>query len=401
MNSRLVEFQRSLDLALPRGQSAFLWGPRKTGKTTFLKQRFPQSRRYDLLETDLLFSLAKEPRRLREELLLLGKDELNRPVIIDEVQKIPALLDEVHWLIENKGISFILCGSSARKLKRGAANLLGGRAWRYQLFPLTTREIPGFDLLRALNTGLVPSHYLSADPRRSLHAYVLDYLQEEIRAEGLARNVPAFSRFLDSLAFSNGELTNYSNISRDCGVDAKTVKEYYQILVDTMLGYIVEPFSKRAGREVITAASKFYCFDAGIPNALAGEGISQLKGDRAGRLFENFILTELMAYRSYAALEFPIRFWRTKTGLEVDFILGESVAVEIKLTERVDKTELRGLAAFVEEHPGYRAVLVSREPRARRVAIKHGKTVDILPWKQFLDELWGGKIIAGRRGPNP
>ncbi len=386
-------FSRALDINLPAGQTAFLWGPRKTGKSTYLKEKFPKSLRYDLLETDLQFRLSKEPHRLREEILAAGAAAAAGPIIIDEVQKVPALLDEIHWLIENAGASFILCGSNARKLRSQAANLLGGRAWSYRMFPLTSHEIPDFDLLRALQRGLIPSHYLSPDPRRSLKAYVFDYVQEEIRAEGLTRNVPAFSRFLDALAFSNGGLVNYANVARDCGVDAKTVKEYYQILSDTLLGHLIPPFSKRAGRDIITAAPRFYCFDTGLAVALAGEAPAALKGPAAGRLFENFILMELMAYRGYSSRDFKVHYWRTKSGLEVDFILDSAVAVEATVSDRVAAADLRGLKAFMEEHRVRRAVLACNEPRARRVPAAGG-AVEILPWRKFLDELWSGRLTG-------
>lgn len=218
------------DQASPRhdlapGQSAFLWGARKTGKSTYLKQQFPRSLVYNFLDTDLVFEFSKRPARLREQLLAQDSAVLKQPIILDEVQKVPQLLDEVHWLIENEGLQFILCGSSARKLKRGQANLLGGRAWRFERFPLISTELKSVDLLRALNHGLIPSHYLTEPYQKSLRAYVTDYLKEEVFAEGLARNVPAFSRFFEAMGYSHGELTNYSNIARDCGVDSKTVKE--------------------------------------------------------------------------------------------------------------------------------------------------------------------------------
>ena len=386
-------FNRSLRIDLPRGQSAFLWGPRKTGKTTYLAQFFPKSRRYDLLQTDLFLSLLKEPHRFREEVSAIDARDLVHPIIIDEVQKIPALLDEVHWLIENRGASFILCGSSARKLRRSGANLLGGRAWGYRMFPLTSREVPDLDLHRALDRGMIPSHYLSPDPARALKAYVYDYIQEEVRAEGLARNIPAFSRFLDAVAFSNGEMVNFANTARDCGVDAKTVREYYQILADTMLGELIPPYAKRVGREIITAAPKFYCFDTGLANTLTGQRLEGLKGQRAGKLFENFILMEILAYGAYSGQDFPVRYWRTKTGLEVDFILGDSAAIEVKISARVDGTDLNGLRAFTEEHPAMHAWVASNEPRARRVMLGPGRHVDILPWGIFLDRLWSGSIF--------
>ncbi|MEK7376516.1 MAG: AAA family ATPase, partial [Candidatus Margulisiibacteriota bacterium] len=255
--------KRELSIKLPKKQSAFLWGARKTGKTTYLKEQYPDSLVYDFLKTDLYFDITKNASMLRERILAQDVKKLKHPIILDEVQKVPGVLDEVHWLIENNGLSFILCGSSARKLKRGHANLLGGRAWRYEMFPLVSREIGEVDLLRALNHGLIPVHYLQNDEecRRSLEAYVQDYLREEIFAEGLARNIPAFSRFLDAFGYSHGEITNYCNIARECGVDSKTVKEYYQILVDTLIAVRVEPYKKRQSRQVITKASKYYLFD--------------------------------------------------------------------------------------------------------------------------------------------
>jgi predicted AAA+ superfamily ATPase len=220
----MVPIPRKLKLDLPKRQSAFLWGPRKTGKSTYLAMTFPKSIRYDFLDTDLALAFLKRPALLREQLLAKSSHDLESPVILDEVQKVPAVLDEVHALIEQHGFRFILCGSSARKLKRGRANLLGGRAWRFELFPFATPELHQPDLLRILNRGLIPSHYLSGNPSRALAGYVRDYLKEEVFDEGLSRNVPAFSRFFDAMAYSHGELTNYANISRECGVDAKTVK---------------------------------------------------------------------------------------------------------------------------------------------------------------------------------
>src|SRR3970040_393825 len=236
---------RLLKIELPKGQSAFLWGPRKTGKTTYLKAAYPNSLTYDMLQTDLFLEFTKRPFLLREQLLAAKPEQLKEPIIIDEVQKVPQLLDEIHWLIENKGLRFILCGSSARKLKRGKGNLLGGRAWRYEMHPLVSAEVGDLNLLRALHRGVIPAHYSEEDYRRSLQAYVRDYLKEEVFDEGLTRNIPAFSRFFDAMGYSHGELTNYANIARDCGVDAKTVKEYYQILVDTLLGTLIQPYTGR------------------------------------------------------------------------------------------------------------------------------------------------------------
>jgi len=387
----MVNVRRLLNIKLPARQSAFLWGARKTGKSTYLKDKFPSSIVYDFLNTDLFIEFSRQPERLRQELLIAQAAKLKHPVILDEVQKVPNILNEVHWLIENKNISFILCGSSARKLKRSHANMLGGRAWRYEMFPFVSAELSDFDLLRALNHGLIPSHYLAGDQdcRRSLKAYIQDYLKQEVFDEGLTRNIPAFSRFFDAMAFSHGELLNYSNIARDCAIDAKTVKEYYQILVDTLLGTLVEPFNKRQSRQVITAAPKFYLFDVGVAGTIIGRNVEREKGEQFGRAFEHFIFMELSAHRAYSAADYSINFWRTKSGMEVDFVLkGGEIAVEVKGTNNVDKTDLRGLNAFVEEFSPRKAFLVCNESRMRLV----GK-ITVIPWRIFLAELWSGKII--------
>ncbi|HYN03872.1 MAG TPA: AAA family ATPase [Vicinamibacteria bacterium] len=386
----MVKIERALRIALPARQSAFLWGPRKTGKSTFLRSVFPDSLTFDLLQTDLMLELAKRPALLRERLLAAPPEKLRSPVILDEVQKVPQLLDEVHWLIENRDLSFILCGSSARKLKRGGVNLLGGRAWRYEMHPLVSIEIGNLDLLRALNRGLVPAHYLDPGYRRSLDAYVVAYLKEEVFDEGLTRNVAAFSRFFEAVGYSHGDLTNYANIARDCGVDAKTVKEYYQILVDTLLGAFVEPWKKRQERQVIGKAPKFYLFDVGVAGALTRRRIAEERGELFGRALEHLVLMEILAHRSYRELGYGVHFWRTKSGLEVDFVLGDGeVAVEVKGTSRADPSDFRSLRAFVEDNRPRRAILVSNERAPRLV-----EGIEVLPWREFLARLWGGEILA-------
>ncbi|MCX7046620.1 MAG: AAA family ATPase [Candidatus Sumerlaeota bacterium] len=382
-------FRRLLKIELPAGQSAFLWGPRKTGKTTYLKTAFPDSLFIDLLLTDRMLEYAKRPSLLREQLLAADAETLARVIIIDEVQKAPGLLDEIHWLIENRRLRFILCGSSARKLKRGASNLLGGRAWRYEMRPLATPEIEKPGLLRILNRGLVPSHYLQDQYQKSLQAYVQDYLKEEVFAEGLTRNIPAFSRFFDAMGYSHGELTNYTRIARDCGVDGKTVKEYYQILADTLLGIMIEPYKTRQERQVISKAGKFYLFDVGVAGAIIQRQITEEKGEAFGKAFEHFILMEILAHRSYKDLQYEIHFWRTKSGLEVDFILGKGeVAVETKGASHLDSADIRPIRAFVEENRPRKAVVVCNE-RVPRVYDK----IEILPWREFLARLWSGSII--------
>ncbi len=377
-------------MELPKGQSAFLWGPRKTGKSAWLQKTYPESIRYDFLKTDVFFRFSRQPHLLREELATVKNPEsLERPVILDEVQKVPPVLNEVHWLIENKRLQFILCGSSARKLKRGRANLLGGRAWRFEMFPLTYKETGQLDILKALNQGLLPSHYLSGNAARSLKAYIQDYLKEEIMAEGLIRNLPPFVRFLDSLGYSHGELTNFSNIARDCGVDAKTVRGYYEILSDTLIGRFVAPFTKRGGRQLITAAEKFYLFDVGLAGSLSKRVILEERGEAFGRAFEHFIFMELCAHRSYTEKDYEIRFWRTKAGYEVDFVLGDGeVAVEVKGSGQVDSSQLRPMRVFIGEYSPRKAIVVCNESCPR----KHGDIL-LLPWRDFLDQLWSGEIV--------
>ena len=386
----MVNISRVLNIELGQGQSAFLWGPRKTGKSTYLKQVFPGSVVYDFLKTDVALDLIRSPSLLREQLLANREQAATFPVILDEVQKVPAILDEVHWLIENAGLNFILCGSSARKLIKGSVNLLGGRAWRFEMFPFVFPEIKQFDLLRALNQGLIPSHYLQQHHyQRSLRAYVQDYLIEEVFNEGLVRNVPAFSRFFEAMGYSHGGLINYANIARDCGIDAKTVKEYFQILADTLLGTFVPPYKKRQNRRVITKASKFYLFDVGIAGHLCQRKITEVRGEQFGKALEHFVFMELNAHRSYLDLHYGISFWRTKSGLEVDFILGDGeIAIEVKGASRVDNTDMRSLRAYMNEFKPRLGIVVSNEKYERQVG-----DITILPWQIFLDKLWAGELL--------
>lgn len=386
------KFNRILKFNLPQKQSAFLWGARKTGKSTYLKENFPDSIYFDLLQTDLYFSLIKQPSLLREMIFAYDKNQQKKPVIIDEVQKVPHILDEIHRLIENHGLRFILCGSSARKLKRGQANLLGGRAWKFIMHPLTSAEIGKVNLLKALNHGLIPVHYLqnSNEARMSLKAYIEDYLKDEIIAEALVRNIPSFIRFIDALSYSIGELTNYSDIARDCGVDAKTVKEYFQILVDTLIAYRVEPFKKRQSRQVITKACKYYLFDVGVASYICKRWVADEKGEQFGKALEQFILMEIIAFRSYKNYDFNIHFWRTKTGIEVDFILNNGeVAVEVKGKNNIDQRDLQNLKVFNEEFKPRKAILICNE-KIKRIS----NNIEIIPWWQFLEDLWSGRVLV-------
>lgn len=377
--------QRIPNLALPADRSAFLWGPRKCGKTSLLRHLYGDRFWIDLLDYDLFMRLNRRPKLLRE-MIASARAEL---VIIDEVQKIPRLLDEIHWLMENTPTRFILSGSSARKLKRADAGLLGGRAWRFELFPFVTREIGvDFNLERALWTGFIPNHFFASDPRMDLQAYVTDYLKEEIQAEALTRNLPAFSAFLQSAALTSGMLLNYSNAARDAGVANKTIREYYQILADTLVGRLLPPWKKSKGRRLIETA-KFYFFDTGIVSALIHPQ-PLIPGTREfGMAFEHFILQECWAYRHYSRADFPIQFWRSSSGAEVDIILGEAeAAIEVKSSDNTTG-RTKGLHLFHQEFTCRKRLIVSRDPHPR--LLESG--VQILPWRDFCGMLWQGEII--------
>lgn len=366
------------------GQSVFFWGPRQTGKSTLLKNIFADALWFDLLLSDLYKRLLINPEYLRETILAQEK----KTVVIDEIQRIPILLNEVHWLIVNHGIQFILSGSSPRKILRSGENLLGGRALRYELFPLVSNEIPEFDLLRALNHGLLPKHYLSENPKKLISAYIGRYLQDEIIAEAKIRNIDVFAKFLGAAAFSNGEIVNYTNIATECGVSSPTIKEYFQILEDTLVGRFVPVFQKKPKRRVIKAP-KFYYFDVGVTNYLLKRSKIELGTEQFGNAFESFILQELMAHRHYSGLEYAISYWRTASQLEVDFILGNhEVTIEVKGSKNVNSSHLKGLKAFMEEYQVKKALVVCNEPLPRIV-----DGIEILPYSVFLERLWAGMIF--------
>lgn len=367
-------------------ETLFLWGARQTGKSTLLKSLYPDSLWFDLLLSDVFERLSKNPSQLRE-IVLSTRPE--KAVIIDEIQKIPALLDEVHWLIENVHARFVLSGSSPRKIIRTQANLLGGRALRYELFPLISQEIPDFNLLRALNNGLLPRHYLAGNPKKMISSYIGNYLRDEILAEARIRNVATFSRFLEVAAFSNGEMVNYSNIASECGVSAPTVKEYFQILEDTLTGRFLPSFQNRPKRRVILAP-KFYYFDLGIANYLLKRGKIEMGSDNMGNAFEHFIYQEIYAHSIYSGLEYPLYYWRTASQIEVDFILADhEVAIEVKSTQNATPRHAKGLLSFAEEYLVKKLILVTNDPFPRQMG-----AVMVLPWNLFLQKLWEQEIIA-------
>lgn len=367
--------------------SFFLWGARQTGKSTLLKQLYPSAIYIDLLKTDELYRFRKNPSILRQILMLEKSDT---KVVIDEIQKVPELLNEVHWLIENKKQQFILSGSSPRKILRNEVNLLGGRALRYELYPLTFAEIPDFDLMKALNFGLLPRHYDATDDADlKLAAYVGAYLEDEIATETKIRNVDIYARFLDSAAFSNGEMVNFTNIASDCGVSSTTVKEYFNILTESMIGDWLPSFQKRPKRRVVLSP-KFYFFDVGIAGFLLKRKNLEYGSELFGNAFEHFIFQEIKAYCHYNGLKFPISFWRTTSGAEVDFILGDhEVAIEVKSTSVVQSRHLKGLKTFGDEYTTKKKIVVSTDPFNRLL----DDDIIALQWKIFLEKLWSGEII--------
>lgn len=376
--------KRLFELNLPPGKSAFLWGPRKVGKTYWISHTLKNTEVIDLLKTDTLAEYISRPALLRE------RYQNHKPglIVIDEVQKVPQLLDEVHWLIENKGLSFLLTGSSARKLRRGHANLLGGRAWRKTMVPLSFLEVTDFDLEKVMLSGLLPLHYLSVNPIEELRAYVADYLKEEIIAEALTQNIPAFNEFLRVAAITSSELINYVNIARETGVSHKVIRTYFDILEDTYLGFRIPPWKKSKNRRMITT-EKFYLFDVGVANYLARRQ-PLLGSPEFGKAFEHYILMELKAYQAYRNPDMPITFWRTSTGREVDFILGEKeLAIEIKGSSRVHEGDIRSLQALIEDGPIKKRCLVCMERQPRSLT----NHIQILPWQMFIEQLWSGELI--------
>lgn len=379
--------ERILRLKEIEEDSLFLWGTRQTGKSTLLKALFPQARLYDLLKTDVRMAFQLRPALLREECEMLDEGEL---VIIDEVQKVPALLDEVHWLIENCGLRFILSGSSARKLRRSGANLLGGRALRRTLFPLVSAEIPDFDLNRALNNGMLPRHYLVANADKRLQSYIGDYLQQEIVEEAVVRQLDAFTRFLQVAAITNAEIVNYSNIAQDCGISSKTVKEYFTILEETMLGFYLPAYTKITKRRVLQSP-KFYYFDVAIPNHLLRRTPIQPGTDVYGHTLEHLVIQELRAFLSYNyGDDKRLSYWHTLDNkYEVDAVIGDAeVGIEVKSSNKITSHDTKGLKVFGEEFPQSKRILLSMEERPRML-----NGIEIWPVSQFLSRLWAGKVV--------
>ena len=379
-SEHIPHVERIVDLNNLLGKkSHFLFGPRQTGKTFLIRHTLKGMRLYDLLDSSIYLALSRSPGRIAEELT-----PQDRIIVIDEIQRIPELLNEVHRLIEERGIRFLLTGSSARKLRRGGVNLLGGRARTKYLYPLTYKELgERFDLFRGIERGLLPSIYFSDDPRADLRAYAGSYLQQEIVAEGFTRNILAFSRFLRVAALCNGTIVNFTNVVNDAQVARTTVYEYFEILKDTLILHELPAWRKSKKRKPL-ASSKYYFFDIGVVSALQ-EREFRPGTPEFGEAFETYILHELICYRDYMGGE-PLSYWRSTSGFEVDFIIGDHTAIEVKAKENLSSAELKPLRALAEEKKLKRFLCVSLEPRRREIA-----DVTILPYIDFLELLWSGE----------
>ena len=379
MYHRIFDVENRLDEAM------FLFGARQTGKSTLLKERFPKAIYIDLLKSDVRNRFKQHPEEFRESLLRYPPETL---VIVDEIQKVLDLLDEVHWLMVEKGLWFILSGSSARKIKKSGANNLGGRAIPETLFPLVSAEIPDFDIERAVQNGMIPRHYMVANARNRMRAYIDLYVKEEIIEEALVQNVDEFIRFMEVAAIMDGEILNYENVASDCGVSANTVKAYYKILVDTLLGFEVPAYRKVIKRKLYKSP-RFYYFDIGIANHLTKRYQLAPKTPEYGHAFEHLIMQEIVAYLAYTNSDEELTYWHTYENIEVDAIIGDArVAIEIKSTDHVDHGDKKGIMEFAKEHPNAKQILVSRDRISRRSG-----NVDLYYVTDFFKALWAGEII--------
>ncbi|MCP5105689.1 MAG: ATP-binding protein [bacterium] len=379
-------------IQLPKNKNVFLFGPRQTGKSTLLKTKFPPGKTlyYDLLKNEIYRKLLARPEIFRNEVIAALKTKDLSHIIIDEVQKIPQLLDEVHSLVESDvSCSFILSGSSSRKLKRYQANMLAGRAWTYHLHPFSSMELKNdFHLFSALQYGTLPVVYLNPEEhekRETLRSYVETYIKEEIEIEANIRNLSGFLRFLPIAAYQNGELVNYSNIARDSAVSNHTVREYYKILEDTLLGFFLMPYSKSI-RKRMSKHPKFYFFDPGVVTAITNRLRVELQENsyEFGNAFEHFFILEIIRLNRYFRLDLDISFYRTERGTEVDCIVvtpaGKTIAVEIKSTINPSSSMLSGLFSFKEKVRNAQLILACRVETAQAM-----KDVTVLPWLEAIE----------------
>lgn len=378
MLNRILQLSNELD------GSIFLFGARQTGKSTILRQQFPNSIYIDLLDSTIRSRFSRRPVLLYESLKDKAEGTL---VIIDEIPEVPVLLNEVHRLIVESGLVFILCGSSARKLKRKGHNTLGGRALPVYLYPLVSTEIPDFNIDHAVMYGMLPTHYLAKNPSRHLAAYIDVYLKEEIKEEALVRNLGAFQRFLEVAALTSGEIVNNNNIAQECGVSATTVSAYFDILEDTLVGHRIPAYIKVMKRRVVQAP-RFYYFDVGIVNHLLHRKVLVRGSAEYGHAFEHLVIQEIIAWQHYRHSDEKLSYWRTYTGIEVDVVIGEArVAIEIKSAEEILPRHLKGLKTFGEEYPQSRRIIVSLDIINRKMG-----EIECIHVKDFFKMLWSEGI---------
>lgn len=369
--------------------SFFLLGPRQTGKSTLIESRYPRSVwKIDLLLSEPFFRYSKDPSLFRREAIEKIRGERIRIIFIDEIQRVPILLNEIQALMKEFDCQFILTGSSARKLKRGGANLLAGRAVERRLFPFVYKEIKeDFKLDEALLFGTLPA-LVGKDPKDKidiLSTYVHTYLKEEIQSEGLVRNLGGFSKFLDMAAGQFGELVSFSAIARECQLPTRTVQSYYEILEDTLIGFRLEPWIK-SFRKRLVAHPKFYFFDSGVTNAINKRLTGTMDSGLRGRLFEQFIILETYRMLHYRQSEANLYFWKTNHGAEVDLVIEKhgklTAAFEIKSTPHIASPHLSGLRSFQEEHPKTPCSVIGTVPHAYEI-----DGIQILPWTRYLEGL--------------
>jgi predicted AAA+ superfamily ATPase len=376
-------YQRLLPIKqLVQNANYFLFGPRSTGKSTWLTEQLKDSAEIiDLLLDDVYEEYLRRPSLLRERYATTTKT-----IVIDEIQKLPKLLDEVQNLIVKNNVRFLLTGSSARKLRREGANMLGGRAREAHFFPLLYKEISDFDLMKYLNYGGLPIIYLSNDPKEDLKAYVRLYLNEEIKKEAAVRNYERFVRFLDVMALCNGQEINYAQLSSDTGVPARTIESHIEVLKDTLIAFELFPYTRTKKRKAVTR-SKFYFFDTGVANQLAGRIPLTVNHSEIGISFEQFIINEVRAYISYQRRDVEIYYWRSR-DCEVDLIIGNDIAIEIKFAEKIKNDLFSGLIALKQESIHKKFYLVGRFRDGGEF-----QGCQFLNWKVFLDQLWNNDIF--------
>jgi predicted AAA+ superfamily ATPase len=375
--SRIAPIEQDL-----KKSSVLLLGPRRTGKSFFIRHQLQADRVYNLLRADTYQQLSARPSLIRESL-----QKSDKLIVIDEVQKLPILMDEVHLMIEETNIRFLLTGSSARKLRRTHTSLMAGRAKVRHLFPFVSAELSDWNLDRILTYGTLPPAYLDEHPDEVLASYAGEYLREEIMAEAMVRKIDNFSRFLHRAALSNGELLNFESVASDAQVPPRTVREYYAILVDTLVGTMLEPIDL-GGKRKSTAHGKFFFFDVGVVNALQGDFNHSDNHPRLGIRFEHFVFQELRAYVAYRHPSVPLNFWRTPQGHEVDFILNKNIAIEAKASRLVTERDLKPLQLLAQETRLRRKIVVSRDEHARTLG-----DIEIIPIGKFLEMLWADQIL--------